>query len=124
MIVTYRQPKDEAAFMDHYRNRHVPMARKLPGLVSYVINQGGISAGPGTETPFLVGVLTFESMAMLRTAFESDVGRACTEDRQVLAPGEGDSTMLIFEEEELVEPSLARDDGGAKLPDPAAARSR
>ena len=32
-------------------------------------------------------------------AFATEVGRGCAEDRRILAPGEGDSTMLLFDEE-------------------------
>jgi uncharacterized protein (TIGR02118 family) len=98
MIVTYRHPADPEHFLDHYYNRHVPLARQLPGLLEYAVGTGDVTSPGGGETPFLVGVLRFESMTALREAFASEVGRACAEDRRILAPGKGDSAMILFDE--------------------------
>ena len=101
MIVTYRQPADVDAFMRHYHEVHVPLARQLPGLVSYEVSKGAVTGRAAGDAPFLVGVLTFDSMAGMRAAFESQVGLACAADRRILAPCEDDSTMLLFDTEML-----------------------
>ena len=37
--VLYKQPQDIAAFEAHYRNVHIPLAKKLPGLRRYTLSR-------------------------------------------------------------------------------------
>ena len=45
---------------------------------------------------YLVGTLEFESMAAIKEAFMSDLGRACADDRRILAANE-DVEMYLFD---------------------------
>src|ERR1039457_2495216 len=51
-LVLYDKPQDAAAFDRHYREVHVPMAEKLPGLRRYTVSHNPapirVSAGDGT----------------------------------------------------------------------------
>jgi uncharacterized protein (TIGR02118 family) len=49
----------------------------------------------------MVATLYFDTMEDIKVAFSSDIGKACAEDRRLFAPGDEDSTMLIFDEEEI-----------------------
>jgi uncharacterized protein (TIGR02118 family) len=35
MVVIHKTPKDIASFEKHYFDVHIPLAKKLPGLISY-----------------------------------------------------------------------------------------
>jgi len=38
MTVIYQTPKDISAFEKHYFDVHIPLAKQLPGLIKYEIN--------------------------------------------------------------------------------------
>jgi len=40
MTVIYTTPKDKEFFEKHYFEVHVPLAKQLPGLLKYEINDG------------------------------------------------------------------------------------
>jgi len=101
MVVIYRTPKDPAAFDAHYRDVHVPLAKKLPGLVKYEVSRRPIVAPAGDPEPYLVGILSFESLAAMQRAFATPEGRACAADRRVLAPDDDDVQMYLFDVDEL-----------------------
>ncbi|MEO7456469.1 MAG: EthD family reductase [Gemmatimonadaceae bacterium] len=96
MIVVYREPRDPAAFNAHYFGVHIPLAKQLRGLRSYEVSQGPIMSPTGTPA-YLIGTLVFDSLAVLREAFASEIGKACAADRRILAPEEGQVEMFIFE---------------------------
>lgn len=100
MVVIYPQPADPAAFDRHYFDIHVPLAKQLPGLRSYEVSRGPITARGG-DAPYLVATLQFGSMADLRAAFASEIGQACAADVRAFAPISGPSTMLLYEAEAI-----------------------
>ena len=55
---------------------------------------------PG-ETPYRVAILYFDSLEAIRTAFASEIGRACAEDRRKFAGDDDLVTMLLFDTEPL-----------------------
>lgn len=97
MVVIYRKPKDPEAFDKHYYEVHVPLAKQLPGLRKYEVSKGSIIAIAGTEEPYLIGILHFDSMAAIKEAFASECGKACAADRRVLPPGEQDVQIFLYE---------------------------
>jgi uncharacterized protein (TIGR02118 family) len=98
MQVIYRQPTDTAAFDRHYFNVHVPLAKRLPGLRRYEVSKGPITLLSPGSTPYFVATLHFDSLAAIREAFASDVGKACAADRRLFAPNDEDCVMMLFEE--------------------------
>lgn len=80
LIAIYQQPKDTAAFDDYYFNRHVPLAKTIPGLRSYEVTQGDIVGMTGKHSAYLVAILEFESMATLQAALASPQGQAAAAD--------------------------------------------
>ena len=101
MVVIYRTPKDPAAFDAHYFSVHVPLAKRLPGLVRYEVSRGPILSPTGDPAPYLIGTLYFEDMPAMRRAFATPEGQACAADRRVLAPEEGDVQMYLFDAAEV-----------------------
>ena len=101
MIVIYRTPKDPAAFDAHYFGVHVPLAKRLPGLRKYEVSQRPILTPAGDPEPYLVGTLYFDDLAAIRRAFATAEGQACAADRRVLAPGDDDVQMYLFDVAEV-----------------------
>jgi uncharacterized protein (TIGR02118 family) len=98
MVVIYQTPPDIEAFNRHYYETHIPLAKRLPGLRSYEVSQGAVvSPIPGSDV-FLVGTLTWDSMADLQAAFASPEGQACRIDREKFAPDTDRFQMLLFED--------------------------
>lgn len=100
MLVIYKTPKDPAAFEKHYFATHVPLAKKLPGLRKYEVSRGPI-ASPGGADYYMVATLHFDDVAAIRSAFASETGKLCAEDRRQFAPDGSSFQMLMFDDREI-----------------------
>ena len=98
LVVLYNTPTDAAAFDRHYQQTHAPLAKKIPGLRSYVVSQGPVQALVGTA-PYLIAVLSFDSMADLNAALKSPEGQAAAGDLANFATT--GATLLIQETKTL-----------------------
>jgi uncharacterized protein (TIGR02118 family) len=99
MMVIYKTPRDKELFLEHYFDVHIPLAKKLPGLIKYKVSQSPVPVISGQDV-FLIGELVFASMEDIKSAFASPEGRACAEDRKILA--EDDKVQIyLFESTEL-----------------------
>lgn len=99
LVVLYKTPKDSKAFDTHYFEKHIPMAKKLPGLRSYQVNKGAIATPAGPAGIHLIATLTFDSMAAIQAAFASPEGQAAAADVPTFATGGAD--MMMFETKEV-----------------------
>jgi uncharacterized protein (TIGR02118 family) len=88
MTVIYKTPKDKEAFEKHYFEVHVPLAKQLPGLVKYEINDGELISTTGHSDTYRIANLYFESLESMMDAFRSDIGKQCAADRKILASDE------------------------------------
>jgi uncharacterized protein (TIGR02118 family) len=95
----YKTPRDAAAFDKHYFDRHVPLAKKIPGLRKYEVNKGPVATPPGPSGIHLVAILHFDDMAAIQNAFASAEGQAAAADVQTFATGGAD--MYLFENREV-----------------------
>jgi uncharacterized protein (TIGR02118 family) len=95
LLVLYGHPTDPAAFESYYFATHIPIAKKMPGLRSYTVNDGPIGAGDGKAPYFLVAILEFDSKAALGAALASPEGAAAAADVPKFATG--GATLLIYE---------------------------
>ena len=95
LLVLYNTPADAAAFDSYYHQTHVPLAKKIPGLRSYTINDGAVHAIAGVA-PYLVAVLKFDSMADINAALGSAEGQAAAADLPNFASA--GATLLIYED--------------------------
>ena len=98
LLVLYAPPKDPDAFEAHYRNTHLPLARKVPGVKRIEINAGPVLTPNGPAPYHLIGLLSFDSMAELQAGLASPEGQAAAADLANFA-GAG-VTLLLFEERE------------------------
>ncbi len=97
-LVAYEVPNDPAAFDLHYREVHIPLAKKLPGLRRYTVSRNA-TAVRGGEPFYLVAELDWDDGDALRAAFASPEGQATARDVAELAT-DGVRSM-IFEVEDL-----------------------
>jgi uncharacterized protein (TIGR02118 family) len=95
ILVLYNQPADPAAFDRYYSEIHIPLARKIPGLRSYVVSSGGVGLIAGGQPTHLVAELEFDSMADLQAAMASSEGQATAADVANFA--EAGVTILAFD---------------------------
>ena len=82
-LVVYDEPTDPEAFDRHYREVHVPLTRRLPGLRRFSIS--GEAAAVRGEPAHLVAELEWDDLDALRAAFASPEGRATAADVANLA---------------------------------------
>ena len=79
LLVLFRTPKDTEAFDRHYLSVHLPLARRLPGLVSIRVDRA-VGGDPALREYHLVSRLEFPSRDEMRTALRSPEGMAAGED--------------------------------------------
>jgi len=90
----YKTPKDAAAFNKHYDEKHVPIAKRLPGLRKYEVSQGPVATPAGPSSYHLVVILHFDNLAAIQNAFGSAEGQAAVADVQNFATGGVDIFMF------------------------------
>jgi uncharacterized protein (TIGR02118 family) len=94
LVVMYKTPKDTAAFDKYYSDRHIPIAKKIPGLRQYEISQGPVATPAGPSGYHLVALLEFDDLAAIQAAFGSAEGQAAVADVQNFATGGADIVMF------------------------------
>ena len=82
-LALYETPADPEAFDRHYREIHIPLVRRLPGLRRYAVSRD-VAAVRGAPY-YLVAELEWDTMDELRAAFASPEGRATAADAARLA---------------------------------------
>jgi len=97
MTVIYKTPKDIESFERHYFEVHVPLAKQLPGLIRYEINDGAILSTTGHTETHRIANLYFDSIEAIKTAFSSEIGKKCAADRKVLAPNNEDVQIYLYD---------------------------
>ncbi len=99
VVVTYKTPKDPAAFDKYYAETHIPLAKKMPGLRKYQISRGPVASPAGASGIHLIATLTFDDMAAVQAAFGSAEGRAAAGDVANFATGGAD--IVFFDTREV-----------------------
>jgi uncharacterized protein (TIGR02118 family) len=99
LVVMYKTPKDTAAFDKHYSEKHIPIAKKIPGLRKYAVSQGPVATPAGPSAFHLIAILSFDNLAAIQAAFGSAEGKAAAADVQTFATGGAD--MLLFNTREV-----------------------
>lgn len=101
MVAIYKTPRDTNVFDKHYFEVHIPLAKKLPGLIKYDVGKSPIVSTTGHSDVYCIGTLHFESLEAIRTAFVSPQGQACAADRKILAPNNEDVQIYLFDTEDV-----------------------
>ena len=99
LLVMYKSPRDVAAFDKHYAEKHVALAKKIPGLRKFETSKGSVATPAGPAGYHLVAILQFDNLAAIQKAFASAEGQAAAADAQTLATGGVD--MFMFDSNEI-----------------------
>jgi uncharacterized protein (TIGR02118 family) len=99
LVVMYKTPKDAAVFNTYYFDKHIPLAKKIPGLKKYEVSQGPVATPTGPSSYHLVALLHFDNFAAIQGAFGSIEGQAAVADVQTFATGGVD--ILMFDTREV-----------------------
>jgi uncharacterized protein (TIGR02118 family) len=94
LVVMYKTPRDATAFDKHYSEKHIPIAKKLPGLRKYEVSYGSVATPAGPSSYHLVATLQFDDLAAIQRAFGSPEGQAAVADVQSFATGGVDIFMF------------------------------
>ena len=78
--------------------KHIALAKKIPGLKRYEISRGPVGAPGGASGVHLVATLVFDSMAAIQSGLASPEGQAAAGDVPNFATGGAD--MLMFDSKE------------------------
>jgi uncharacterized protein (TIGR02118 family) len=93
LLVLYKTPKDTAAFDKYYFEKHIPIAKKIPGLRKYRVTKGPVMMPGGPSAFHLIADLQFDDMAAIQAAFASPEGQAAAADVATFATGGVDMLM-------------------------------
>ena len=92
LIALYKKPADVSAFESHYREIHVPLAKKMPGLKRIELSH--MTGSPGGEPKFyMMAELYFDDSAGMMAALGSAEGKAAAKDVMSFA---GDLIHMMF----------------------------
>ena len=79
LIAVYSKPESVEAFEKHYREVHLPLASKMPGLKKCELSW--VKGSPGGEARYhLLAEMYFEDKAALKAAMMSPEGAAAAKD--------------------------------------------
>jgi uncharacterized protein (TIGR02118 family) len=96
LTVLYGVPSDPAAFDEHYRSVHLPLAHKIPDVQDVSVRKV-VGTPDGSPPPYhLVVNLTFADAATFGAAMGSAEGQAAAADVANFATG--GATLLISED--------------------------
>jgi len=95
LLAMYKTPHNASAFDKYYFEKHVPIAKKIPGLRKYEVSQGAVATPAGASDYHLVAILHFDSIAAIQAAFGSPGGQAAVADLQNFATGGAD--IFLFD---------------------------
>jgi uncharacterized protein (TIGR02118 family) len=81
LVVLYSTPADAAAFDSYYFSTHAPLAKKMPGLRSYIVSSGNVATPGEIEQPYhFFAELYFDSVDAIAAALASPEGQAAVAD--------------------------------------------
>jgi uncharacterized protein (TIGR02118 family) len=83
----YRDPKNVDVFDKYYFEKHIPIAKRIPGLRKYEVSQGRVVTPAGSSGFHLIATLHFNDLAAIQRAFASAEGQAAAADVQTFATG-------------------------------------
>jgi len=90
LVALYRKPDDEDAFWRHYREVHLPLTRKLPGLADVTLERVTADAFGGEPPYYLIAMMSFPDQPTFDAALRSEENRALGKDLMSFARGKVD----------------------------------
>jgi uncharacterized protein (TIGR02118 family) len=80
ITISFFDPEDPHAFIQHYLNTHVPLVNALPGLRAFEYGHALTNFDGSPPDAFWVISMTFDSEDAMHAAFASDAGKATIAD--------------------------------------------
>jgi uncharacterized protein (TIGR02118 family) len=97
LLALYNEPADSEKFDAYDFSTHAPLARKIPGLVSFTTSRNAVTvAGTGY---YMIAILKFASVADIRKGLASREGEATAADLANFA--QAGVTLMTFEDREV-----------------------
>jgi uncharacterized protein (TIGR02118 family) len=87
LLAMYTKPEDETAFWKHYKDVHLPLVMKVPGLEKAVVNRIEKNLMGGDAPYYMIAELHFPDQATFDTAMASPENRAAGKDVANFAKG-------------------------------------
>ncbi|ACV57854.1 EthD family reductase [Alicyclobacillus acidocaldarius] len=98
LIALYKKPADVEAFEAHYREVHLPLVQKVPGLVRAEVTRIKSDAMGGEAPYYLMAEMYFENEETFKQAMKSPENKAAAKDVMSFA---GDIvTMMVGQVDE------------------------
>jgi len=92
LVILYKKPADVNAFETHYRETHLPLARKMPGMRKLEVSH--VTGSPGGEPKFyMMAEVYFDDKEAMMAALGSPEGKAAGKDIMGAA---GDLLHMMF----------------------------
>ena len=114
-LALYDTPADPEGFDRHYREIHIPLIRRLPGLRRYSVGRD-VTVLHGAPC-YLITELEWETMEELRAAFDSPAGHATAADAARLEELASVRRMIFTPHQNVVQPdTLSSANAGSALP--------
>ena len=100
-LVLWGAPQDPDFFERHYREIHVPLVKKLPGVRRYTFSRNTVPVRGG-DPYYRIAEVDFDDITALRQAFATPEGRAAASDVNTLSSTAGAQVWsMIYELEDL-----------------------
>lgn len=84
LVAIYTRPEDVQAFETHYREIHVPLVRKMPGLKKLEVTRF-FGSPKGDPRYYMMAEMYFESKEALFASVSSPEGKAAGKDIMTVA---------------------------------------
>ncbi len=98
VIGIYGIPKDIPAFDQHYREIHILLTKKMPGIEKFVVNHV-LGSPQGKPSQYLIAEMIFKDKETMEKAMASPEGRQSGKDAFQMATG--GLTLLTVESQEV-----------------------
>ncbi len=79
LVALYKSPADQEVFDKHYREVHIPLVKKIPGLRKVEVTRV-LGAPIGQSQYYLMAELYYDSVDAMNAANASPEGRATVKD--------------------------------------------
>lgn len=98
VLVLHAKPKDPEHFKKHYRDVHMPICAKMPGMISCGYSLDVRPFGAMKEQPvFCVFEIVFPDRETMDKAYQSDVGKQIMADVPNFATGSTPPQVMVYE---------------------------
>lgn len=99
LTVLYGHPDDPAEFDRYYYETHIPIAKKMNGLVRWTVGKCLAAEAAARPEYYFMANLYAESKAAMAAILDSPEGRAAAEDVANFATG---GAVFLYDDEELI----------------------